>query len=384
MFRAAPALALTLASLPSCAAKAEEAAAGSPVTLSVLYTADIWTNARGGIRRGTAYLDNLDIALAYDADRGLGLHDTRLLISGLHNNKATFSDAIVGDLQAVSNIDTAGGTRLYEAWIEHGEGPATIKLGLMDLNSEFDVNETGAVFLNGSQGIGPEISQVGANGPGVFPITALGGRLALRRGRFEAKAGLFEGTPGDPANPRQTSLTLSKGEGSFAIGEFAFRPGEGSRVAFGGWRHSGSPAFDLAEAYGGYAMVEAILQRDRQHRVSAFLRVGHAWGGAYPLSSYQGAGLVRSGPLLVGSEEQVGLAIASAKNDGAFRAAQAAIGQPVKSRETVIELAYRTRLAPWLAIQPDIQYIRQPETDPALRDALAFGLRFEIGWSTGS
>jgi porin len=59
-------------------------------------------------------------------------------------------------------------------------------------------------------------------------------------------------------------------------------------------------------------------------------------------------------------------------------------GNPVKRRETVFELTYRTRLAPWLALQPDAQYIIDPGTDPALGNALAVGLRFEIGWGTGA
>jgi porin len=48
-----------------------------------------------------------------------------------------------------------------------------VKIGLYDLNSEFDVIEAAALFLNPSHGIGPDFAQSGRNGPSIFPVTSL-------------------------------------------------------------------------------------------------------------------------------------------------------------------------------------------------------------------
>ena len=48
------------------------------------------------------------------------------------------------------------------------------------------------------------------------------------------------------------------------------------------------------------------------------------------------------------------------------------------------ELTYSDNLTPWFTIQPDIQYIIDPDTNPALQNAWSWehGLRlnFEIAW----
>jgi carbohydrate-selective porin OprB len=48
--------------------------------------------------------------------------------------------------------------------------------------------------------------------------------------------------------------------------------------------------------------------------------------------------------------------------------------------ETVLELTYLVQVSKSIALQPDLQYIVHPNTDPALKDALAFLLRFEISF----
>ena len=59
---------------------------------------------------------------------------------------------------------------------------------------------------------------------------------------------------------------------------------------------------------------------------------------------------------------------------------QAQLGTPAKRTETVLELTYLVQVSKSIALQPDLQYIVHPNTDPALKDALAFLLRFEISF----
>ena len=117
-----------------------DAGAETPaIDLVVVYTADVWHNARGGLRRGWRYLDNLDVTLTVDTERAIGWRDATLFVYGLYNNGQALTGDLIGDVQGVSNIETgARAVRLYEAWVEQRFGRASIKFGLYDLNSEFD------------------------------------------------------------------------------------------------------------------------------------------------------------------------------------------------------------------------------------------------------
>ena len=93
---------------------------------------------------------------------------------------------------------------------------------------------------------------------------------------------------------------------------------------------------------------------------------------------YVGAGLVASGVFGRPATDELGLGIAIARNGSHFIDSQRQQGSPVRRSEIAIELTYLTQVTPRLALQPDLQYIINPNTDPGIRDALAFMLRFEL------
>lgn len=385
-----PAIVAALA-LPVCADAMESSDSTAPMlSIEAAYTGEAWRNVSGGVRRDGTYLENIDIIATLDAERAFGWSGTTILVSGLHNNDSTLSDRIVGDIQTVSNIDTDGATRLYEAWVERAFDAGAIKLGLIDLNSELDVNETGALFINSSHGIGPDFSQVGENGPSIFPIIGVG---AVMRWDYsetvQARLAAFEGTVGDPDRPHRTTVDLDGNEGALMVGEITLRPTEASRYLLGAWRNTGHSTDFVdeelqrrTESLGVYALGEGTLLERGERALSGFLRVGFADSDVHQVSRYYGAGLVWSGPLLGNAEreEQLGLAIATIENGRPFRRAQAEAGASFERHETAIELTYRVQALSWLALQPDAQYIINPGTDPSLEDAWLIGLRFELTW----
>lgn len=386
-----PAIVAALA-LPICAAAAESPDdAGAALLIEAAYTGEAWRNVSGGVRRDGAYLENIDLVATLDAERAFGWSGTTIVVSGLHNNDPTLSDRIVGDIQTVSNIDTDGATRLYEAWVERAFDAGAVKAGLIDLNSELDVNETGALFINSSHGIGPDFSQVGENGPSIFPITGFGAVMRWDYSeRVQARLAAFEGTVGDPDRPHRTTLDLEGDEGALLAGEVTFLPTEASRYLLGVWRHTGRST-DFAdeqlqrrtESIGVYGLAEGTLLKSGERSLNGFVRVGVADADVHQVSRYFGAGLVWSGPLLASAErdEQLGLAVASIANGSAFRRTQAELGSTFDRHETAIELTYRVQALSWLALQPDVQYVINPGADPALDNAWVVGLRFELSWS---
>ena len=378
--------AAALALLTASAARAEEAPA---IRLSAVYTGEAWRNFEGGVRRGSVYLENLEAGVEVDAERGFGWRGATVKVSGFYNDDSTFSDRLVGDIQAISGKDATGGARLYEAWVRQAFEPGSVKAGVIDLNSEFSVNETGLLFVNGAQGLGLDLAQVGRNGPSVFPATGLGviGEAPIG-GHWSLKLGLFDGVPLDSTRPRGGTFRIGGDEGALLIGEVSHGADDETRLVMGLWGHTAKfDTFGAAvrqdSSTGGYLLVEQPLARWGGRRLDGFARLGFADPKVEEIAAAHSAGLVLRGPLLGLEDEAIGLGVTVAENGRPFRRAQAALGAPVEKRETALELTYRAQLTPWLAVQPDVQYVINPGADPALKNALVAGLRFEVAWSSG-
>ncbi|WP_176472903.1 carbohydrate porin [Sphingomonas lenta] len=375
------------------AARADDGRAPA-VDLSVVYTAETWRVARGGRRGGGRYLDSLDVALTVDAERVAGWRGVTLFAYGLYNNGASLSGDLVGDAQIVSNIETGvRAARLYEAWGEKRWTGGSLRAGLYDLASEFDRTEAGALFIQSSQGVGADLGQSGRNGPSIFPVTSLAVRAeAALGGGWAARGAVLDGVPGDPDRPRRTRVRLSRGEGALLVGELAWTDAR-TKVALGGWAYTArfpelgtGPTGAVgarADNRGAYLLLERRIAPSGARDGAgwaAFARVGGANGRVNPIVRYAGAGVVRTGLLRRGRDDQLGLAVARATFGRSYRRAVRGAGGVPSSHETVVELTYRTPLTGWLTLQPDAQLVIDPSGDRRLRDALVLGVRAELGF----
>jgi porin len=379
------------------AALAEEVGAPSPVSFSAAYTRDLWRDVSGGRKQGWASPDNLDLTMSVDAERALGWRDTTLFAYGLYNNGVDFSGPKVGDIQTISNIETGvGALRLYEAWAERrfAGGRASLRAGLYDLNSEFDVTTPAGLFLNASHGIGPEFAQSGQNGPSIFPVTSLAVRGEWKANKTTTvRAAVLDAVPGDPGHPKRTAIRLKRDEGALLVAE-AEHATPRMTLSLGAWRYTNA-AQDLLQTaragsaveskrnWGAYATIEGRLSPrhgDSDRGLAGWLRAGVAEARVNPLKGYLGGGLVYTGPAPGRDEDQLGLAVAAALFGEPYRRAQQLAGVRTKKAEVNIELSYRAPITPWLTVQPDIQYVINPGGEPDLRDAVVGGLRLEVAY----
>lgn len=359
---------------------AEPAENDAAITLETTYTPETMANLSGGSRRGARYLDNLDIVFGADLEAVVGWHGAQLHLYGLYNNGTSIS-SLVGDAQAVSNIETGTrALRLYEAWIDQKIGSAvSLRAGLYDLNSEFDALETGGLFLGSAHGIGTDIGQTGLNGPSIFPSTSLAARLEVKPAEeWVIRAAVLDGVPGDPDRPKRTTIRLGDGEGALLIGEVD-APVAGGRLLLGYWRYTAS--FDAHDGRRGdgnagyYVRGEAPLLEQDGRELSGFFRFGTARGRFNMFDRFASAGVKLSGFVPDRPEDEIGLAVAAAFTSRGYRLAGG-----TADAEVVGELTYRAQLAPWFALQPNLQYVRNPSADPAIRDALVVGLRGEVSF----
>lgn len=354
------------------------------------YKADILYNSSGGIRTGSTYLD--DAGLSFETDLGdlFNIEHATLFVSLLWNNRNTFSDQYVGDLQTVSNIDAEKALRIYEFWYEQPLSESVkLRFGLYDLNSEFDAIDTGGFFNNSSHGIGPDYSQSGMNGPSIFPVTSLTARLNWQiSDASNLRYAILDGVPGDPDDSSKTTIDLGDGEGVLHALEFNHVLAGGTRFGVGGWMYSAD--FERIDGNGeddgnsgAYGFVDTPLKSadEDDFDLTAFLRLGVANDDINMLDSYLGAGVVATGLIRSRPEDQLGLAFSSARvGEPAIRVARLA-GAALASHETNIELTYSTQINSWLRLQPNIQYVTNPGADKGLHNALVFGVRFEMSAS---
>lgn len=363
-----------------------------------VYTGETWRNTTGGLRTGGVYLENLDMALTVDGGLAFGADGLTLFAYGLYNNDAELTGRYIGDKHVVSNIETGlQAARLYEAWagwVFGDEKRHSLRLGLYDLNSEFDAIETSALFINSGRGIGPEFAQAGRNGPSIFPSTSLAVRWRFRPLQsWTLKFAALDGVPGDPEEPGDTTIDLGSEDGALLVGEVNYSGGPIRKAGLGYWHFTADFDDVLATTPGGepversgnsgmYGFVDTNLYNeadDPGQGLTGWIRYGVADDDVNPLRSYGGFGLVYTGLVPGRPVDQFGIALSVARNGDPFMAAAGA-GMPLDRRETNVELTYRARLADWLVLQPNIQYVKNPGTDPSLDDALVAGLRFEVSW----
>lgn len=365
------------------------------------YTLDYVGVAHGGLARRSEQLENLDLGLRVDAGQLAGWSSASFLLRVIENRGGS-PTAAAGDAQVIDNLDAPPGWRLYEAWLcqSWNADRGSVLAGLYDLNGEFDALATSALFLNGAHGMGSEFGQSGRNGPSAFPNTSLALRVRSRLGRgFSVQAAALDGVPGDPGDPDATHVQFSWNDGALLAAEAGWSRGEpGSqdarfvRLLVGGWHYTGSfGAVGDGEGYplywrgssGVYAAAEGLLLRSAAcptRGLSGWIRLGVADDAVNRFDSYLGTGLVCAGPWRSRAADRLGVAVAIARNGADFLRARHAQGLSADRVETAFEASYQARITPWLGLQPDLQWIVSPDTDPRIPNALAMGIRVQLSF----
>lgn len=399
------------------------AVAGQGIELQAVYTGDVFATLAGGLRRRAVYLANVDLTLQYDLPDVFGVHPGTVFAYGL-STLGSDPSRDIGDAQGADNIEAPDGIKLYEAWWQRSFLSHRLSLlaGLYDLNSEFDVIESAALFINSSFGVGPDLSQSGANGPSIFPATALGVRVSVSpMEQFIVQAAVFDGVPGGPDNAGGTEIHLRSDDGLLAAFEAAFilphpgpslaprllpvdghgrrRLGRGweplgyaFKVALGTWFYTarfddlervdaaGTPLRERAHP-GVYGLVDASAYHEPGNPyqgLSVFARLGLADPDVVQFAGYAGGGMVYTGLFPGRDADQLGVGVAAALNGRPFKRAGAGGGSRPAGEEVALEWTYRAAATPWLALQPDIQYVIHPGGISDHGNALVLGLRTEV------
>lgn len=383
---------LGLAALGNAARAQDAAEEDTGLAVSFGYTGDLRRNTTGGMTVGNAYSDMLDLGASWTSDQLIS--DTRFTtnLSVMHLGGDDISGEFVGDLHGINNIEAPDAWHLYEFWSEFsfgGRGNTSVRLGLLDLNADFDTPVTSSLFVSSPHGIGTEFSQTGGNGPSIWPVTGLGLRVAGEwTESLRWRVGAFEGTPGDDQEDSFAVFDLGRGEGSLLIGELEYASERFNKLSIGLWSYTAD--FDRLDAdlvpdadaengnRGVYALVDMKVAEVGSARIDASLRAGIADARFNAIDEYLGATIVMSHPFQSRPDDAFGLAVAYGRTGDLYRSVQSFVGVPSASGETSYELTYRAPVTEWLALAPSVQFVSHPGADLSVQDAWVVGLRFEI------
>ena len=402
--------AVTTAESPDAAGESKALTAG------LVYEGAFFSNLDGGVRSGSGLSGDLNIHLRVDAGTLWGWPDTVAYVDALwlHGNSP---GNFVGDAQGVSSISAPDSTKLYEAWVQTATPGKRVSLlaGLYDINSEFYVLQSAGLFLNSSFGLGPEFSQSGTAGPSTFPNTSIGLRLSVKpRDTVVVRAAMLDGVPLD--RPDGSRGAFERGDDALLVGEVAIldrsqsmtpssnrqqrigrqatRWAYDNKVALGAWYYTASLS-DLSSvdaksrplqhrgSRGAYVIADRLLFASRAaspRQLTAFIQAGAGDGRVSRFDRYLGVGVTAIGVFDRHSDDELGLAVAHARNGAHYIAARRLQKLPVAPAETSIELTYLRQLSPRLALQPNLQYVRSPNTTPGTPSALVLQLRVEVSF----
>jgi porin len=332
------------------------------VTLEMVYTGEFVRNFDPGLVSGsreTIYQDNLDLTVTVDTKKAGLWSGGTLFIYGLRNHGGDPTGNVIGDLQTASNIEAPDNFLVYEAWYEQqfSDNSLSVLVGLYDLNSEFLVTHYGGLFLNSSFGIEPDVSANVA--VSIFPKAGLAARV-----RIQLFDGWYLQAVGLDGDPQTRSLNAT--EGKMFVVESGLSAGSGSYKA-GYWLHTADKAYNgqtFNDDYGIYGIVDQELIALSGGGIGAFLQLGWTPHNRNDVTRYVGAGLHADGLIPGRDQDELGIALARAYTHGAI--------------ENTVELTWRMAIAPWLSIQPSMQWIINPGgvvAAPTIKTGL---LRFEV------
>lgn len=353
---------------------ARRALAERGLDLAVAFTTDGFATRGGASSRGRGAASLLEATLMLETERAGWWRGGRFVVHGHWHGGASPAEA-TGAVQAPSSIESPSGRELMAAFYEQQLGErVSLLVGLYDLSADFGTVGRAGLFVHSSAGTSPEFSQVG---PSVYPVAHFGARLKVagRRGAY-AQAAWFRGLAAADDGTNQAGIPGCRDNGPFWAVETGWA-GEGetpAKIGVGAWRHGRCFATETGPRRGNagaYVVAERTLWTGANGRaLGAFVQAGGARGDRNAIGRYQGAGVVVSAPFASRPDDQAGLAVLRAEPGAAAGAAP----------ETAVELSYAIALVPGLALQPALQYIRNPGLDPAARSAWILGLRTAIAF----
>ena len=396
------------------------------VVLSLQSVSDILGNTTGGQSQGTTYSGLLNIGLAVDLEKALGWEGTSFKNSWAWVYGRDLSQNYIHNSLPVSSIAGFPSFYCYELWIQQNlfHDVVSLRGGLLNFDTEFMTSDTANLFLNSSFGPMSLFTLNVPNGGPQYPQATPGLRLAiqpnswltfrsifLQANTFQQPNNLFNfnwnfGPAGGLLNINEATAIWNKNPDALGLPGTAklgcwFQTGQGpTGVETFSY---GSPSA-VAYSSGFYGIIDqALYQVPKKSEgndsgknpksspqtpqptedssakgLNSFAQIGFDPQEVSVNSFFSSVGLVYTGLIPTRDADKLGASFAYAQMSNYLRDKAGVAGVPGASFEAVAELTYSIRLAPAIAIQPDLQYILHPGGTQQYGNALVVGARVVV------
>lgn len=384
------------------ASNAQASPEPSPYQLSLLYTGEEWYNARGGLKQGTVYMQNIDAKLAVDAAKAFGWTGGNFVLEGWMSTSPSLVSRLVGntvDWQSpIENSINKNVYRLYQAYYDQDLGDTNIRFGIYDLETEFSSTKPMSLFLSKNLTWNTVLDDSGTAsyngnvGPGNYPWTPLALRIRQKLSKdWSVQAAIADGIADSPYNRAANHVYFNHRFGTMNMAEVDYVPSKYTKLFAGGWYLGakiqtnneidalGNPKETYGEEGGFFGGTTRIYTQEGRRGLDAFFTAGFSNSTSTVVYQSLNGGLVYTGLFDARPVDKIGVSFNVNAAPGSYRRAQMALGSSVSNYEQSYEATYRARITDWLTVQPDVQYIIDPLYDRSVKNDLLFGLHFEVG-----
>jgi porin len=348
------------------------------------YIGEFFANSGGGLSDGSVWAGLLDFGVEVDLDKTIGWEGGVFYANAFYFEGNDVSGDFVGDFNAVSNLYTTTSFNVYNIFLRQSlsdRSSTWFKVGQLALDDDFMVSETSLLFLNAS--FGPLPTQSGNLAAPIYSLAAPG--LVVHAGPVDdwyLQAAVYAGDAGPAESDNQGFEWRTGGSAGwswFAESGIHYADNDESVLKLGAYYHAGDVAnFANGGTEDGLFSVYAVLDHrlvdasESACGVSLFVRGGYVRDDELAVvDGYVDAGFVLDG--IFRDEDALGFAVSHTGFADDFRVVEGGT-----SSETVFELTYQTRLSEWCVIQPDLQYIVDPQSNG--KNSFVFGLRTELSF----
>jgi porin len=398
------------------------------ITFSLHERSEVWANVSGGGHQGVSY-NGLTIAkLDVDLNAVAGWTGAEFFTSAFDIHGHGPSRSFLGNQQLVSNIEATPSIKLYDLWLDQSlfDKKLSIRVGQEGANDELMVTAYGGLFLNSSFGFpGMPAAVLPSGGPN-YPLASPFARALFNisdKITFVAAAYTDDPAPpgtGDPQirDRNGTAFRLNGHTLGFAEGSYSPTPDAPASLPttykIGAWYATGPFADQRIDNNGGllasptstgvplnhngdwavYGIVDQMVwQRPdaKNQGIGLFVQVMGGPTNRNLANWFVEGGMNWVAPFKQRPDDTFGLAVTylgispAARRYSSDLVAFGSATSSYASNETVLEATYQAPITNWLTLQPDLQYVINPNAgipnnfgNLPLANAFVLGMRVTI------
>lgn len=361
------------------------------LTATMTYTTDLLGNPIGGMQHGFRYTGEFGLDLVFDLEKGLGLRGLLFDMSGVWRSGSNLSARDIGNTFNASNIFGGETVRLYAIALEQSlfDDRLDIRVGRLGAGDDFLASPLYTNFVNAAFNNNPGSILINIPSFSSYPVATWGLRVkALPIEQLYLMGGVYYS---DAALARVNAHGLDFGirgdAGAFVIGEIGYHRNQGQAAAgnpgnfkIGGYYDtnayqalSNPTQAKIRGNYGVYLLLDQMVYREdgpeSKQGLTPFAVVTVAPSDRNTFPFFCSIGLVYQGLIPRRDRDTTAVGLAYGKFSRALK------GQDF---EMILEWTYAVALAPWLTLQPDMQYIFKPGGTGDIPNAFVLGIQISL------